>query len=55
MGIDLLPYNKMGVDKYGQLDREYPITGDPTLTDADLERVDSIIRQHNFPVSIIKH
>ena len=55
LGIDLLPYHKMGVYKYGQLDREYPITGDPTLTDADLERVDSIIRQHNCPVSIIKH
>ena len=31
-GIDLLPYHKMGVGKYTQLDMEYPIKGDPSLS-----------------------
>jgi len=54
-GIDLLPYHKMGVHKYSQLDREYPIKGEPGLSEADLERIESRIRQHGIPVSVIRH
>lgn len=54
-GIDLLPYHKMGVYKYAQLDREYPIPGDHALSDADLDRIEGYIKQYNFPVSIIRH
>ncbi len=54
-GIDLLPYHKMGVGKYAQLDWDYPITGDPKLTDEDLGRVESCIRKYDFPVSVIRH
>lgn len=54
-GIDLLPYHKMGVGKYKQLDREYPIEGDPALTEADIERVERCITQYNFPVSVVRH
>lgn len=54
-GVDLLPYHKMGVNKYNQLDWKYPIEGDPKLSDADLERIESCIRRYNFPVSVIRH
>lgn len=54
-GVDLLPYHKMGVNKYTQLDWEYPIEGDPKLSEADLERIESFIRKHDFPVSVIRH
>ena len=54
-GIDLLPYHKMGVGKYKQLDREYPIEGDPALTESDIERVERCITQYNFPVSVVRH
>lgn len=54
-GIDLLPYHKMGVNKYSQLDREYPLTGDPVPTDADLERIERILRQCGARVSVIRH
>ncbi|WP_136805651.1 choline TMA-lyase-activating enzyme [Desulfosediminicola flagellatus] len=54
-GVDLLPYHKMGVNKYNQLDWKYPIEGDPKLSDADLERIESFIKKYNFPVSVVRH
>lgn len=54
-GVDLLPYHKMGVNKYKQLGWEYPIEGDPKLSNDDLARIEQSISQYNFPVSIIRH
>ena len=54
-GIDLLPYHKMGVNKYAQLGREYPMQGDPALDESDLARVEDIIRRYDFPVTVIRH
>lgn len=54
-GIDLLPYHKLGVNKYSQLGRDYPIEGDPSLSEADLDRIENGIRKYQFPVSVIRH
>ena len=54
-GVDILPYHKLGVHKYTQLGREYPIQGDPTLNAGDLESVERCFAQHSIPVSIIEH
>ncbi|MDO5537288.1 MAG: choline TMA-lyase-activating enzyme [Desulfovibrionaceae bacterium] len=54
-GIDLLPYHKLGVGKYSQLDRSYPIQGDPSLSDEDLERLESYVQRFSFPVTVIRH
>ena len=54
-GIDLLPYHKMGVAKYKQLDMEYPIEGDPSLSAEDLDRIEGWISKYDFPVKVIKH
>lgn len=54
-GIDLLPYHKLGVNKYQQLGKEYPIVGDPSLSDEELDRIESWINSHDFPVAVIRH
>lgn len=54
-GIDLLPYHKMGVNKYNQLDRPYPIDGDPSLSDEDLSRIEGWLKEYQFPVTVVRH
>jgi len=54
-GVDLLPYHKMGVGKYRQLDWEYPITEEVALSEADLERIANQFKRHNISVEIVRH
>lgn len=54
-GVDLLPYHKMGVNKYTQLGWEYPVEGDPKLSNEELERIEQAISKYNFPVSVVRH
>lgn len=54
-GIDLLPYHKMGVNKYKQLDQVYPIEGDPSLSEAEIDRIEEWIKGYQFPVRVVRH
>jgi len=54
-GVDLLPYHRMGVGKYGQLGWDYTLDAQPSLTDADLERLSGWFAAHNFEVAVIRH
>lgn len=54
-GIDLLPYHKLGVNKYHQLGMDYKIKGDPSLSQYDLDRIESYILSYDFPVTVVKH
>lgn len=54
-GIDILPYHKFGVNKYNQLDKEYPLKGDGSLMNEDLTRIENCFKNYNLPVTIVKH
>jgi len=54
-GIDLLPYHKLGVNKYNQLDQVYPIEGDASLTAAEIDRIEEWIKAYQFPVRVVRH
>jgi pyruvate formate lyase activating enzyme len=54
-GVDLLPYHKMGVSKYGQLGWDYPVDGDPKLDEDDIARIRQTLEGHGLSVSVIRH
>lgn len=54
-GVDILPYHKMGVGKYPQVGKVYPIEGDPSLSEADLDRLEKILSHYDFKVDLIRH
>lgn len=54
-GIDILPYHKMGVGKYAQLGRPYPLDGEYDLDEADLERITAVFSRRDIPVTVLKH
>lgn len=55
LGIDLLPYHKLGVGKYNQLDMEYPVKEDPSLSEEDLNRIEGMIKARQFAVTLVRH
>ena len=54
-GVDLLPYHKMGINKYRQLDMPYPMPGDPAMPEDVLARIQGQFERQHFQVSIIRH
>lgn len=56
-GIDLLPYHKFGVNKYNQLDLNYPMDGMPdlALTSEDMKSIEGWFQEHHLQVQILNH
>lgn len=54
-GIDVLPYHKMGVGKYDQLDMSYPIMGDPSVKDEQLDNIERWIKEEGISVNLVRH
>ncbi len=54
-GVDVLPYHKMGVNKFNQLDWDYAIKDEPALTEDDLARIEGYFKAADFAVSIVRH
>ncbi|MHC1749688.1 MAG: choline TMA-lyase-activating enzyme [Cellulosilyticaceae bacterium] len=54
-GIEILPYHKLGITKYTQLDMQYGIENDPGYTPEELEKLNKFISQFDLPIKVIKH
>ena len=54
-GIDLLPYHKMGIHKYKQLGLEYLMEEDPSISNEELDCIETWIKNYDFQVKLIKH
>ena len=50
--IDLLPYHKIGMDKYGRLEREHPLAGVEPLPAAEVSRIASDLASRGFTIGI---
>jgi glycyl-radical enzyme activating protein family protein len=55
LGVHLLPYHKLGVNKYYQLGMKYEIEGDPSLGKEDLDQIEQWIAKENLMVRVIRH
>lgn len=54
-GIDLLPYHKLGINKYKQLDMKYAINEDLSFKPGALEHIEKVINDYDLQVKIIRH
>ena len=54
-GVDLLPYHKMGVKKYEQLDMPYSFDNRAQVGEETLERIREQFDKAGIPVAIIRH
>lgn len=54
-GIDILPYHKLGVNKYAQLDMKYSIEEDLSFSKEELDHIEAIVKEYNLPVKVVKH
>lgn len=54
-GVDLLPYHKLGINKYKQLDLKYAITEDLSFQEEELNKIEAFIKGYDFEVEVIRH
>lgn len=55
LGVDLLPYHKLGVHKYAQLGENYSLDGGASVPDEFLRQAVAIFGSHGIKASIVRH
>lgn len=54
-GVDLLPYHKLGIQKYAHLGRGYALDACAPINDECLSRSKAIFEDAGITVSVIRH
>lgn len=55
-GVDILPYHRLGVNKYSQLGWAYSLADeDPTLSEEDLERIEGWMKDGGISAKVLRH
>lgn len=56
-GVDLLPYHKLGVNKYRQIGMDYPLENyqDPSLDNEEMSRIEKMFLDNGFQVQVLSH
>ena len=56
-GVDLLPYHKLGVNKYRQLSMDYPLEDypDPSLDSDEMSKIEKMFLDNGFQVQVLSH
>lgn len=54
LGVDFLPYHQLGKSKYDQVDMEYEIKEDPSLSNSELDNIELWLKEDNFNVNLIR-
>lgn len=55
LGIEILPYHKLGINKFEQLDREYTIKEDLSYSETELIEKERFFNNFNLPIQLIRH
>ncbi|AKJ42542.1 choline TMA-lyase-activating enzyme [Pragia fontium] len=53
--IDILPFHQLGKTKYEKLDMIYPVKGDPSYSDEELDRLADFFTQFDFDIRLVRH
>ncbi|MCL2864463.1 MAG: choline TMA-lyase-activating enzyme [Lachnospiraceae bacterium] len=54
-GIHLLPYHRLGVNKYQQLEQVYQVVEDPSISPEEIGQIETWIRAAEIKVKTIRH
>lgn len=54
-GVHILPYHRFGVGKYQQVDKEYRLPGDPSVSEEIIARAESQFKARGIEVRTIRH
>ena len=54
-GVDLLPYHRMGVGKYVQLNMAYTLDANTVISERNLTAIQALFRDAGMNVAIIRH
>jgi pyruvate formate lyase activating enzyme len=55
LGVEVLPYHKLGVNKYHQLGKPYILSDELRFTPDRLQEIESFLEKFQLPIRIVKH